>query len=124
MDVYGLPSSAADCSFPIDDLLDFSNDELFSSASASASSSDSDSLHLHLHHPHYLPTPLDNPSNNHRLFLPTNNVNAPTHFSTDFTNDLCVPVSTPPSPLCFKLQSVFYCFSKEKLCFCVCLLGI
>ncbi|KAB1225228.1 GATA transcription factor 2 [Morella rubra] len=91
MDVYGLPSSAGDCSFPIDDLLDFSNDELFSSASASASSSDSDSLHLHLHHPHYLPTPLDNPSNNHRLFQPTNNVNAPTHFSTDFTNDLCVP---------------------------------
>ncbi|KAG2672217.1 hypothetical protein I3760_13G029800 [Carya illinoinensis] len=79
MDMYGVSSSAADCSFPVDDLLDFSNDEIFSS---------SDSLHLH--HPHYLPPSLENHPNNHRLSQPTNN-DHPTHFSADFTDDLCVP---------------------------------
>lgn len=80
MDIYGVSSSGADCNFPIDDLLDFSNGELFSSPSASSSDSDP------LRHPHYHPTSHDNPSNTHRLFpQPTN------HFPTDFSNALCVP---------------------------------
>ncbi|KAH7519645.1 GATA transcription factor 4 [Ziziphus jujuba] len=76
MDVYGL--SATDC-FRIDDLLDFSNDDIFSSSTTTTSSStDSETNHYH-HHP---PQPQD----------PSILINNTAHLSsTDFTNDLCVP---------------------------------
>ncbi|KAL4599952.1 hypothetical protein ACB092_11G164300 [Castanea dentata] len=80
MDVYGGGgvSSTADSNFPIDDLLDFSNEQLFSSSSSS--STDSDVTHTQ----NYLPTPLS-------LTQPivNNGLNYHHHFSTDFTNDLC-----------------------------------
>ncbi|KAL6125913.1 hypothetical protein ACLB2K_073964 [Fragaria x ananassa] len=74
-DMYGLPSSSSSAQpqvdyFPIDDLLDLSNDEIFSNSS-STSSADSD--------PHYFPPPPPPAA----LFNPS--------ASTDFTNALCLP---------------------------------
>ncbi|KAL5571854.1 hypothetical protein UlMin_021451 [Ulmus minor] len=74
MDLYGL--SAQDC-FRIDDLLDFSNDEIFSS-----SSTDSD-LHFHHHHP----PPPQNPTTHFAAAASS----AGQLSSLDFTSDLCVP---------------------------------
>ena len=78
-DMFGLPSSSSSAQpqdyFPIDDLLDLSNDEIFSNSSSS-SSTDS-----HHHHHHYAPPP---PPPAH-LFTPP--------LSTDFTNALCLPVT-------------------------------
>ncbi|BFG21644.1 hypothetical protein CerSpe_079180 [Prunus speciosa] len=76
-DVYGGGTSASSAQqqqdyFPIDDLLDLSNDDLFSSSTSST-----DSIDLH-------PPPL--PSHLHvssTVFNPT--------AAADFTNDLCVP---------------------------------
>ncbi|GMN56334.1 hypothetical protein TIFTF001_025448 [Ficus carica] len=71
MDMYGL--SAQDC-FRVDDLLDFSNDDLFSSSSVDAAD-----LHHHHHHHHHLPPPPPTTSSSFSFSAPT-----------DFTNDLCV----------------------------------
>ncbi|XP_024032949.1 GATA transcription factor 4 [Morus notabilis] len=76
MDMYGL--SAQDC-FRIDDLLDFSNDDLFSSISHSSDAAD---LHHHNHLPPLPPTA-------------SSSSTAP----TDFTNDLCVPPSDDAADL-------------------------
>ncbi|XP_009776947.1 GATA transcription factor 4 [Nicotiana sylvestris] len=82
MDVYGV--SAPDL-FRIDDLLDFSNDEIFSINSNSSSTTatpDSQHHHHHLHQPHS-----DNSSaataNYYDALLP--------NCSDDFTDNLCVP---------------------------------
>ncbi|XP_059651608.1 GATA transcription factor 4-like [Cornus florida] len=75
MDVYG--SVSAPDFFRIDDLLDFSNDELFSSTTAAAADSD-------LHH---LPSPENKTTASAAHFHNPN----PIHHSTDFTDDLCVP---------------------------------
>lgn len=69
--MYGL--SAQDC-FRVDDLLDFSNDDLFSSSSV-------DAADLHHHHHHHLPPPPPTTSSSFSFSAPT-----------DFTNDLCVAV--------------------------------
>ncbi|XP_050386532.1 GATA transcription factor 4-like [Argentina anserina] len=75
-DMYGLPSFAQPQDyFPIDDLLDLSNDEIFSNSSSS-SSTDS-----HHHHHRYTPPPPPPPAH---LFTPPSS-------STDFTNALCLP---------------------------------
>nr|DAD18487.1 TPA_asm: hypothetical protein HUJ06_019950 [Nelumbo nucifera] len=66
MDMFGLPAPDF---LHIDDLLDFSNDDLFS---------DSDLIHL--------PPSENNPGN--RPSITTDNSN----LSTSFPNDLCVPV--------------------------------
>lgn len=76
MDVYG--QSAPDL-FRIDDLLDFTNEDIISS-----NTTDSDLNH---HHHQYLPPP-ENSSNYHRSF--SSDAPIPT-YSTDFTDDLCVP---------------------------------
>uniref|UniRef100_A0A1J3JJS9 GATA transcription factor n=1 Tax=Noccaea caerulescens TaxID=107243 RepID=A0A1J3JJS9_NOCCA len=74
MDVYGLSSPDL---LRIDDLLDFSNDEIFSSSSSAASSAASSSF------------PAENPFN-----LPSsasNSFHTSPPLLTDFTHDLCVP---------------------------------
>lgn len=80
MDVYGV--SAPDL-FRIDDLLDFSNDEIFSiNSNSSSTTATPDSQHHH-HQPHS-----DNSSaataNYYDALLP--------NCSDDFTDNLCVPV--------------------------------
>ena len=87
MDVYGGGvSSTVDSNFPIDDLLDFSNDQLFSSSSSSSTDSDVTPTQ------NYLPTPHSH-SHAHAQPIVNNGLNY-YHLSTDFTNDLCaVPVS-------------------------------
>lgn len=83
MDLYGLPSSDF---FGIDDLLDFSNEELFSSIT-----NDSDNL-----------PPPDVVSGNRSLAVSGNRDQLSAHYNTDFTDDLCVPVSiTADYPLFF-----------------------
>ncbi|XP_071724814.1 GATA transcription factor 4 [Rutidosis leptorrhynchoides] len=79
MDVYDGISAQADNNnyFPIDDLLDFSNDELFSAAS---SSTDSVSDHHQM-------APLQNPSS--AAFINPTTTGAAA--ITNFTDDLCVP---------------------------------
>ena len=74
MDLYGLPTSDF---FRIDDLLDFSNDELFSSTTTGSDN---------------LPPPEVVPGNR-SLAASGNRDQANAHYSTDFTNNLCVPVS-------------------------------
>ncbi|PRQ57469.1 putative transcription factor C2C2-GATA family [Rosa chinensis] len=75
-DMYGLSSSSSSAQphdyFPIDDLLDLSNDEIFSNSSSTTSSTDS-------HHHHYYTPPPPPPA----LFHPPS--------TTDFTNALCLP---------------------------------
>ncbi|KAK3030320.1 hypothetical protein RJ639_039323 [Escallonia herrerae] len=75
MDMYGL--SAPDL-FRVDDLLDFSNDDIFSHSTTPDSSS-SYQFHHHHHHNH-LPLSTEN----------TSSAPYPDH-STNFTDDLCVP---------------------------------
>lgn len=70
MDVYGV--SAAEC-FPIDDLLDFSNDKLFTTT-------DSASVQYY--------------SENNYAAATGDHCNANQYYSADLTHDLCVPVST------------------------------
>ncbi|KAK9910915.1 hypothetical protein M0R45_034849 [Rubus argutus] len=78
-DMYGLSSSSASASaqaqdyFPVDDLLDLSNDEIFSNSSTTSST---DSYPNH----HYAPPPP--PQRPTALFHPP---------TTDFTNALCLP---------------------------------
>ncbi|KAM7512140.1 hypothetical protein LguiB_011015 [Lonicera macranthoides] len=75
MDMYGL--SAPDM-FRIDDLLDFSNEEIFSSAATA--NTDSDNHHYHL------------PSSGNTTGVSHfNSSSIPACHSTDFTDDLCVP---------------------------------
>lgn len=71
MDVYGV--SAAEC-FPYDDLLDFSNDQLFTTT-------DSASVQYYT-------------ENNYAAATGGGHCNANQYYSADFTHDLCVPVST------------------------------
>ncbi|KAE9445589.1 hypothetical protein C3L33_22513, partial [Rhododendron williamsianum] len=71
MDVYGV--SAAEC-FPVDDLLDFSNDQLFTTT-------DSASVQYYS-------------ENNYAAATGGGHCNANQYYSADFTHDLCVPVST------------------------------
>ncbi|KAI8572350.1 hypothetical protein RHMOL_Rhmol01G0191700 [Rhododendron molle] len=68
MDVYGV--SAAEC-FPIDDLLDFSNDQLFTTT-------DSASVQYYS-------------ENNYAAATGGGHCNANQYYSADFTHDLCVP---------------------------------
>lgn len=81
MDIYGLPSNNTTTQdlFRIDDLLDFSNDELFTSSSSAATANTtaiaSDTDHL-----------LQAQHQSFDSFNP----------SSDFTGDLCVPVSYIP----------------------------
>ncbi|KAF8379220.1 hypothetical protein HHK36_028650 [Tetracentron sinense] len=74
MDMYGLPAPDF---FRIDDLLDFSNDDLFSSTT------DSDLLH-------HLPPP-ENPSGNRPSAPPGDCGTANPNRSTNFPDGLCVP---------------------------------
>ncbi|XP_030966489.1 GATA transcription factor 2-like [Quercus lobata] len=86
MDVYGGGvSSTADSNFPIDDLLDFSNDQLFSSSSFSSNDSDVTPTQ------NYLPTPHSHShAHAHAQPIVNNGLNYHHHhISTDFTNDLC-----------------------------------
>ncbi|TMW97479.1 GATA transcription factor 4-like [Solanum pennellii] len=76
MDVYGL-HSAPDL-FRIDDLLDFSNDEIFS---INNNSSNTDSNHHHQPHSHN--SAAAGPANYYDALLPNS--------SDDFTDNLCVP---------------------------------
>lgn len=78
MDIYGLPSDNTTTQdlFRIDDLLDFSNDELFTSSS-SAATTNTTAISADTNH---LPQP------QHQSFESFNP-------SSDFTGDLCVPVS-------------------------------
>ncbi|KAG5565458.1 hypothetical protein RHGRI_001372 [Rhododendron griersonianum] len=68
MDVYGV--SAAEC-FPVDDLLDFSNDQLFTTT-------DSASVQYYS-------------ENNYAAATGGGHCNANQYYSADFTHDLCVP---------------------------------
>lgn len=104
MDMYGL--SAPDM-FRIDDLLDFSNDEIFSSA-ATATTTDSDNHHYHQQH---LPSSGNTTAGSH-----FNSSNIPTCHSTDFTDDLCVPVSTTLSPLLILSRKLFLIFLMYLCC--------
>ncbi|KAA8515902.1 hypothetical protein F0562_019081 [Nyssa sinensis] len=81
MDVYGL--SAPDF-FRIDDLLDFSNEEIFSSTTTT----DSDIIQQQHQHQHHYHLPLsENTSACGGHFDSPN----PNHSNIDFTDDLCVP---------------------------------
>ncbi|XP_059311467.1 GATA transcription factor 2-like [Lycium ferocissimum] len=74
MDVYALQSAPE--VFRIDDLLDFSNEEIFSSSGSSSKTTDFDLNH------HYQPPPTDNIAGSYYDGLPS---------SADFTDKLCVP---------------------------------
>lgn len=74
MDLYGLQTSDF---FRIDDLLDFTNDELFSSTTTDSGN---------------LPPP-EIASGNRSLAASGNRDQPNTFHSADFTDDLCVPVS-------------------------------
>ncbi|KAJ6722685.1 GATA TRANSCRIPTION FACTOR 2 [Salix koriyanagi] len=78
MDVHGglSTTTAPDC-FHIDDLLDFSNDDLLSSPSSSSTD-------------HHLPTP-ETPSIHHHNLPSFTYINNPSSLSTDFTDHLSVP---------------------------------
>lgn len=78
MDVYGV-HSAPDL-FRIDDLLDFSNDEIFS---INNNSSNTDSNHHHQPHSHNSSSAAG-AANYYDALLPNS--------SDDFTDNLCVPV--------------------------------
>ncbi|XP_065864275.1 GATA transcription factor 4-like [Euphorbia lathyris] len=82
MDIYG--ASTAPDYFRIDDLLDFSNDEIFSSSAASTSSS---SIVADLHHHHI--SPPENSSSLHQCYPSSDPFNPA--LSTDFTDHLSVP---------------------------------
>jgi hypothetical protein len=80
MDVYGgLSTTTAPDYFHIDDLLDFSNDDLLSSPSSS------------IDHHHHRPPP-DTSSIHHHHFPSSTYINNPSSLSTDFTDHLSVPV--------------------------------
>ncbi|KAL9348542.1 hypothetical protein Peur_059908 [Populus x canadensis] len=79
MDVYGgLSTTTAPDYFHIDDLLDFSNDDLLSSPSSSTD------------HHHHLPPP-ETSSIHHHHFPSSTYINNPSSLSTDFTDHLSVP---------------------------------
>ncbi|WCJ22943.1 GATA transcription factor 4 [Euphorbia peplus] len=80
MDIYGAPTSAPENYFRIDDLLDFSNEEIFSSSAASTSSSAD--LHHHI-------SPTEN-SSLHQCY-PSSDLNFNSALSISFTDHLSVP---------------------------------
>lgn len=102
MDMYGLSTTAAQDLFRIDDLLDFSNDEIFSSSSSAGTTANNNTAAV-TNDINQLPPP-QNPSidsfNNH------------SSLSTDFTDDLCVPVCSYLlillKPFLKKLFSLFF----------------
>lgn len=88
MDVYGLSTpDGCGIGIGIDDFLDFSNDEIFTpstSTSTPITNNASGNLHYHHHFPY-----LDNNSAGTVGYLSTLN---PDYSSTDFTDDLGIPV--------------------------------
>ena len=91
MDLYGLQTSDF---FRIDDLLDFTNDELFSSTTTDSGN---------------LPPP-EIASGNRSLAASGNRDQPNTFHSADFTDDLCVPVSIMLLPQNKTLCPFFFSF--------------
>ncbi|CAN0921796.1 GATA transcription factor 2 [Linum grandiflorum] len=107
MDVYGSinpPPPSADCTlnFRIDDLLDFSNDDLFSSSTTSNSSTASTSDHLpslpsfHRHHHHSSAPDFSPDYFAHQLSLPNDDV-AELEWLSQFVDDSFADFPTPNS---------------------------
>ncbi|KAM7275086.1 hypothetical protein ACFE04_016952 [Oxalis oulophora] len=82
MDGYGGASSTQQEYFRIDDLLDFSNEDIFFSSSSAASSSN-DYSSINHHHYHY--------NHNHNQPPPPQTINPITAVTSDFTDQLCLP---------------------------------
>ncbi|KAG5251408.1 GATA transcription factor [Salix suchowensis] len=79
MDFYGAVSTSAPDYFPIDDLLDFSNDDLLTSSTDH-------------HHHHHLPPPVTSSIHHHHHFPSTTYINnTSSDLSADFTDHLSVP---------------------------------
>ncbi|KAJ6335040.1 hypothetical protein OIU78_011804 [Salix suchowensis] len=79
MDFYGAVSTSAPDYFPIDDLLDFSNDDLLTSSTD--------------HHHHHLPPPVTSSIHHHHHHFPSTTYinNTSSDLSADFTDHLSVP---------------------------------
>lgn len=97
MDVYGGVSTSAPDYFLIDDLLDFSNDDLLTSSTDHHHLPPPEASSIHHHH-HFFPSP-------------TTYINNTSSLSTDFTDHLSVPVGHSSTlPLHLSLSISFFSF--------------